>query len=1133
MKRLQLSVGVLVAFAFSGCVPDASVESHEVELTIPTYQVGKPDPNPRFYAGRAYQGAQGRVYPYPLLDQLSDDRVDKPYKLVYLENEYVKVGVLPEIGGRVFEAKDKINDYDFLYRQHVIKPALIGMLGAWISGGIEWNFPHHHRSRSFMPMDYTLVDEPDGSRTVWLTELELRQRMQFSLGITVRPGKAYFEATIRPYNGTPLAQSFLYWANPAVHAGPGYQVIFPPATQFATYHGKNDFAAWPVARGSYRGIEYDSVDLSWWRNHPSPISFFAWNYDDDFLAGYDHERSAGVVYFANHHIAPGKKLWEWGPGPQGRLWDKILTDEDGPYIELMAGAYSDNQPDYSWLQPYESKLVKQYWYPIRDIGGVKNATLEAAVNLELQDGMATLGFHTTSRHDSAVIRLESDDSLVFHTSVSIDPANPFLRRVALPVGAAASGLRASLSVAGRELVSYQFSQPPETSMPETVTPPASPAEVESVEELYLIGQRLEQFHNPSLNAADYYAEALRRDPAHSRSNIALAVRRLRDGRFEDAVTHLRVALQRVTTGYTSPRDGEAFYYLGLSQQSLHNHDEAYDAFYRATWSAAFHAAAYYRLAQIDCIRGDFDTALEHLDRSLETNAKNPRALSLRAAILRKLGRHEDAGNQAQVALSDNSIDIWALHELLQAQIGMGAARAASRTEQLLIERQLAKFDLAEDRKPWHESQSWLDAQPFLEVASEYSNAGLWDDALSVLAVLNDNRLETNAATYPLVHYWIGFLLGKMGESDAATAAYAEAAGQTADYCFPSRLETAKVLRQAMQHNPTDALAHYCLGNLLYDRQPEAAIREWQIADSIGTSIPTVYRNLARAYVEQDQDVRKATAAMFKAVELDQTDPRLYYELDLLLEAGGVSPAERLRIIEGGSQVVANNNDALGRKVVLLTQLGRYDEAIGLMQTRHFRRWEGLGNIYTTYVDALLLRGAERVREGQFAAAIADLENALEYPENLEVAEPYRGGRAAEVSYFLGEAHRAANDSAAADRYYELAAAAARGTGASPVDYYQAMALRRLGRDREANRIIDALVEQASERLRSLQSSSSLEFFTKFGTRRSINAQAADAYYLLGLGYLGRGDRSSAQAMFYQALERNANHLWARAYIMEN
>ncbi|MEW6456815.1 MAG: DUF5107 domain-containing protein [Acidobacteriota bacterium] len=141
-------------------------------LTIPTYIVKSPDLNPMFYSGRAYQGAKGPVYPYPLLDKLTDVRKNKTYNAIYLENKYVKLCVLPEIGGRIFSAIDKTNNYDFFYHQHVIKPALIGMLGAWISGGVEWNFPHHHRATTFMAVDYTLKENSDGSKTIWVGEIE-------------------------------------------------------------------------------------------------------------------------------------------------------------------------------------------------------------------------------------------------------------------------------------------------------------------------------------------------------------------------------------------------------------------------------------------------------------------------------------------------------------------------------------------------------------------------------------------------------------------------------------------------------------------------------------------------------------------------------------------------------------------------------------------------------------------------------------------------------------------------------------------------------------------------------------------------------------------------------------------------
>ena len=294
---------------------------------------------------------------------MTEAKQDQQYKAVCLENDYIKISVLPELGGRIFTAVDKGDGYNFFYRQHVIKPALIGMLGAWISGGVEWNVPHHHRASSFMPVDYTLEENPDGSKTVWVGETELRHRTKWIVGLTLRPDRSYIEMTVKLFNRTAEAQSFLFWINPAVHANTNYQVIFPPSTEWTVQHAKPQFASWPIAHQVYGGTDYTrGVDISWWKNHPSPVSFFVWDCQEDFFGGYDHGKQAGVVQISNHHVSPGKKFFEWGNGAEGQMWTKILTDADGPYLELMAGSYSDNQPDYSWCQPGEVKVFKHFWY---------------------------------------------------------------------------------------------------------------------------------------------------------------------------------------------------------------------------------------------------------------------------------------------------------------------------------------------------------------------------------------------------------------------------------------------------------------------------------------------------------------------------------------------------------------------------------------------------------------------------------------------------------------------------------------------------------------------------------------------------------------------------------------------------
>jgi len=1127
MKKISFSLVkflpiILIFFAIDPVLADSTVKIWEEPLVIPTYEVDKPDPNPRFYSGRAYQGAQGRAYPYPMFDRLTDIRRDKTYNAVYLENEYIKICVLPEIGGRVFSALDKTNNFDFLYRQHVIKPALIGMLGAWISGGIEWNFPHHHRASVFLPMDHILQENPDGSKTIWMSEIEIRHRMRWVIGITLYPGKSYFEATIKIFNRTPLVHSFLYWANVSVHTNPQYQIIFPPSTEFATYHSKNAYAQWPISHEVYRGVDYSKgVDISWWKNHPSPMSFFAWNYEDDFLAGYDHQKEAGTVYVANHHIAPGKKFWLWGPGPRGSLWDKILTETDGPYVELMVGAYSDNQPDYSWLQPYEGKIIKQYWYPIREIEGVKNSNLEAAVNLEVtSENIAKIGFNTTSAHEKTKVLLTAGDKVIFEQVVDISPNSPFKKEIALPSRVKEEDLQVLLlSSTNDKLISYKPVEKKGESMPEVVKPPLAPKDIKTVEELYLAGLRLEQFYNPALEPYPYYEEALKRDPGNYRVNVALGILYYKGGLFKKAEEKFRAALDRATKDYTSPREGGAYYYLALVLKLQGKHDEAYNKFYKASWSHAFSAAAYHNLAEIDCIRGDFLTALKHIDRSIVTNAWNTKALNLKTAILRRLERFEDATKLSEKILNNDPLNFWAEHELYLIKSESG------------LKKEAAEIIKGLKTKRKGELQPWYEAQTYLEIAVDYGNCGLWDEAINVLSMLTDPD-QMKATSYPMVYYYLGFFWDKKGDANKAAQHYRLGNKMPPDHCFPFRSESIKMLRAAFKNNPEDARAPYYLGNLFYDSQPENAVIEWEKSRTLDDKLPTVHRNLGLAYAQVDNNVQKAITSLEKAVACDHNDPRLFYELDVLYEAGGVSPEKRLALLQNNHKAIVGHNDAFSREVVLLTQLGYYDKAIDFMNTHYFRRWEGMGNIHTSYVDAHILRGKKYFQAKKYKKSISDYEAALEYPENLEVAKPQHSGRACEAYYLMAVTYEASDDLQKAKEFYKKSITTEKPKEWSALSYYQGLAFQKLDQKDKANQIFDGLVNFGNSKLETLKAGTSLEFFAKFGNKRSKNIEMAHAFYLLGLGYLGKEKRSEAKYNFERSLELNVNHLWAKVQLSE-
>lgn len=1081
----------------------AQVRLTEGTVKIPTYLAGPPDPNPFFYTGRVYQGAKGMVYPYPMQDSLTDEKRDVEYRQVCLENEYLKVCVLPELGGRIFEAVDRTNGYNFFYRQTVIKPALIGMLGAWISGGVEWNIPHHHRATSFMPVLYRTHENKDGSKSVSVGELELRDRMRWAVTLTLRPGSSVLEARVVALNTQPIQNSLLYFANAAVHANENYQVIFPPSTKFVTQHAKREFARWPIADTVYGGVDFTrGVDVSWWKNHPSPISMFAWNDTDDWLAGYDHGRQAGTLHVADHHEVPGKKFFTWGVGPAGKMWDRILSDTDGPYLELMVGAWSDNQPDYSWLQPYEVRTITQYWYPFHSIGGVKNATREAAVNLDIREGQAAVGFFVTRPMRRLEALVEHNGRPLWRRIADLDPARALRDSVPLPAGVKPHDLAIRLRDAGgRELVSWRPAaekpQGDREPLPPPVVPPRPPKEIATTEELYLTGLRLEQFHNPALEPDPYYEEALRRDADDVRNNTALGILYIRRGRFAEAERLLRRAVARVTANYTRPRDGDALYYLGLSLQLQGKQDEAENWLQRAAWTHAWKAAAWYRVAQIRAARGELPQAISSCDRALAANAWHTPALWLKVLLLEREGR---SGEAEQLQRRIGEID----------PIDPRASRDGSDLARIFRE---------------HPAEG-------LEMALECIQAGLHREA----NWLFDRMPQSNVQAI----YLRGFLMDRLGQHPTAAAHYRRASSLPYDRVFPFQIEMMDVFLAAMAADPEDPMPPYYFGLLLYDRQPEEAARLWGKTVRLNPSLAIAWRNLAVAYSRQPGGVKEATAALEKAISLKNDDALYLFELDRLYEFSRIPAEKRLTLFEKHRATAARRDDAMSRFVTLLVLAGRYDEAIAIMEKRHFHLWEGGArfNLQDAWTDALLLRGHGKMAAKDFAGAAKDYLSSVEYPANLEVTRGYRGSRLPEAYYYAGLAWEAAGRHEEAARAWQESARALPGTDEEPhpaVDagavqlYYQARSLEKLGDKARAQQLYRALLDAAQKATGGRPDDS---FFAKFGEGRPPWVREAAAHLAAGLAQIGLGRKDEARDRLRRALQLNPYLLEAKLRLAE-
>lgn len=1096
---------------------------------IPTYEPAPPDLNPMFLETRVYQGSNGKVYPLPFTDRIAETKTDRVWQAIGMENEYLRVTILPEIGGRIHAIQDKTNGYDLIYHQPVIKPALVGLAGPWISGGVEFNWPQHHRPSTFMPVAFEIEHHPDGSATVWLSEHDPMARMKGMHGVCLHPAQAVVELKVRAYNRTPLPQTFLWWANVATRVHERYQSFFPPDVHFVADHAKRAISSYPLADGRYYGVDYGDRarsrpapgapgaapnDLSWYANIPVPTSYMCIGTEGDFFGGYDHAQRAGIVHVANRHIAPGKKQWTWGHHPFGYAWDRNLTDPDAagryaPYIELMAGVYTDNQPDFSFLQPGETKTWSQYWYPIRDIGPAQQANVDAAVSLRIdadlaRGNVATLGVCVTRRYPDATVRLCAAGQVVYERAVALAPDAPHLATVALPKGVGESALRVSVDVAGHELIAYAPKLARRTDPPKPATEAPAPREIASADELYVTGLHLEQYRHATRNPADYWREALRRDPGDARCNNALGLWHLRRGEWADAERRFRSAIARLTARNPNPADGEPYYNLGLClchRAAAAERDasalvaEAYAAFYKATWNQAQQPAAFHALAEIDCRRGDWISALDHVDRALRANADNLRARDLKVVVLRKLHRDPEAAALLDATLALDPLDGWARHLRGEKLAG--------------------------------------DTQVRLDLAHDCVRAGLYADAL---ALLGDATPAPCDGTAPLVAYTAAWICHLVDDRAGVRRWLTAATKAVPEFCFPARLEEIHILEFAIAADPADPRAPYYLGNLLYDRRRHReAVGCWQKAVRLDPHNSVAWRNLGLGYYNVFAALAKARLAYDRACRANPADARLRYERDQLWKRLKVAPHRRLRELQRHRDLVGQRDDLTIEFCALLNQTGRHAEALGLLSTRKFQPWEGgEGLALGQHVRTHLALGRAALNAGDAESAREHFAAALDAPENLGEAKHLLANQS-DILFWLGCADAALGRPVDARQSWR-AAATFRGDfqemsvrTVSEMTYWSARAWEKLGRRAEARRLFRQILRHARQLAKT---PAKIDYFATSLPTMLLFAddlqarQLTTARFLEAQARLGLGERTAARRLLRVVLKADPSHALA-------
>ena len=1075
------------------------VNMKSITEKIPTYQIGSPEIDPIFFTGRVYQGAEGYIYPYPLYDVLTEKKTEQEYNVLRLDNQYVDISILPEIGGRIFAAADKTNNYPFFYTQTGVKPALIGMLGAWLSGGVEWNIPDHHRASSYMPINWTMKENKDGSKTIWVGETELRHRLKWSVGVSVYPNRSWVEAKIKVINPTPMIQSMLYWANVSVHCNDQYQVIFPPDVQFGADHHKVYFTNWP--EGETTVGDGKTEDLSWWKNFTgSSRSIFAWGSEMSFLAGYDYGKDAGTVHVANRHVVPGKKFFLWGNNANGEMWNKILSDNDGHYLELMVGGYSDNQPDYSWINPGEIREFSQIWYPVKGIKGVKNATDDAAVNFEPTEGNNyRVGYCATTLYENARVIVKYKDRLLMDKRIDIDPDKYFLDQVSVPDLSDASALYTALYDAeGNLLVDYRPVVLDEKPLPKVIDGTQPVKEYKTNEELYLAGLRVDQFNNARLDYMDFYNEALSRDSMDARVNIEVGKHYIRQGKWEKAALHLNRAQARLSHDYTTVKNTEALYYLGYLYQMTGNTAKAIDAYWAATWTPDFKHRSFYELAVLAVKDKDYKQAMDMITQSLYVGGRDLQALTLKAYILRMQGKKEEAQETIRYIQGIDPLDYWSAAEASLAT-SQGASFLNTGTN--------------------HNSKGIIAVQELLEVVSNYMTIGATEDALTLLN--GAIALGEPYASYPLLYYYKAYNLLKQNNQTEAVACLDKAGSLSPLNNYPFRIEEINLFETLLKESPDNSYLHYHLGNLLYYLgQKDTGLSHWIRSTELDPSFAIACRNVGFGYGCLNE-LDKSMKYYDMAIKANPNDPLLLTESDKIYEQANQPANVRLKRLESYLKTVMKHDDAVMRLLTLYNASGQYDKAIKILDNRHFHLWEGGGQVHDIYVDSHMLKGMKLLKGKRYKDAIREFEQANQYPVNLEVAPSPRGGYEAKVYYLSGVAYEAMNQADKAKECFEKSANTDFRNRLTDLNYYKVKSLRKLSKKEEA----DATLADMRKSLEHMQKNL-MDSYAKFGEANQ-NVQQSNILYHSGLVHLLENNPSAANEDFKQAIQLYPGNIWAK------
>jgi tetratricopeptide (TPR) repeat protein len=940
----------------------------EGTITIPTYGWAE-DVNPKLWAlegdvkfSTTVKGSI--VYPYPMQDHLSRTKKDRTYKALFLENEYLKVTCIPELGGRLHSVFDKTEGKEMFHLNDVIKPGMIAMRGAWISGGVEWNAgPQGHTVTILSPVDALIGENADGSAYLEINNLEKSQRTQWTVRVTLHPGKAYLDEQIRIFNPVDAMSPYYFWNCTAFPNRPGTRFIYPMT--LGTDHAGVEFFSWPIDKGR---------DMTWLKNYEIYSSVFSVDCVFDFFGAYEVGADRGIVQVADHRELGGKKAWTWGTWDFGIVSQQNLTDNDGPYIEVQSGPLP-TQSDYGMLLPRQDVSWQEYWYPVHGLGdGFEYATKDIAVQTVREDDTLRLRIIATSPFPGATCLVTRDGRRLLRKTLNLGPENP--KTVVIPE-TGQSPVEVTIKADERQvLASFVTPLPiPETPEPKPSDLMSKPDEQLTLEEKFLKGRKFD-LATSRRRTSEYYEKALAEDGQYSPALRSLAVLDIEAGLCEKAAGRLRTAVKRDDT------DGLSWYFLGVSQLRLGNDAEALRCAYMAIRCLGTDSLGCDLAGRAHMRLGEYLKAIEVFRRAVRFNPKDGKAKDHLLLALYAAGRKKAVYKQAEERIAENPTAL-VLRMIIALQ----------------NKDQMNRFV--------REARAFVGEDEFemLEAGLVFADVALANEAEELLRAVCVEVVPEDQRS-PLPVYYLAYLSSLQKDQAKAGEYLAQAARMNRDYVFPSRPEEVPVFEHAVINNPDDAHAHLYLGNLYshLDRQDEA-VRQWSRAVELDSSLSVAFRNLGLNAWAVEEDLSKAEGFYRKAIAARPKDQTLYRDLADILLAAKRRP-DAIKVLESMTFEEIRRADIIIMLAQMYLDEQQYTDAIDLLEsTPYFVNWEGQTVTWDIFHKAHIERGRQRFEDEDFAGALNDFEASLTYPKNIGVGRSNRPQEAS-AQYWRGKALQA-------------------------------------------------------------------------------------------------------------------------------